>query len=104
MICIVTVFLADAFGLVLCAVHSLRPLLTVCFTSGEINLMNNYDDLSPIHIRSGLKGENTCTNVRGLKSSPFAMLLFTSIVSFQSVDWFTVLFVSELCERLIMSV
>ncbi|KAL2082711.1 hypothetical protein ACEWY4_022529 [Coilia grayii] len=36
-------------------VHSLRPLLTVCFTSGDINLMSNYDDLSPIIIRSGLK-------------------------------------------------
>ncbi|XP_056150881.1 tubby-related protein 4a [Lampris incognitus] len=36
-------------------VHSLKPLLTVCFTSGDISLMNNYDDLSPTLIRTGLK-------------------------------------------------
>ncbi|MFT7797519.1 tubby-related protein 4 [Arapaima gigas] len=36
-------------------VHNLKPLLTVSFTSGDINLMNNYDDLSPAIIRSGLK-------------------------------------------------
>ncbi|NXD11353.1 TULP4 protein, partial [Nothocercus nigrocapillus] len=32
-----------------------KPLLTVSFTSGDISLMNNYDDLSPTVIRSGLK-------------------------------------------------
>ncbi|KAG9347651.1 hypothetical protein JZ751_005223, partial [Albula glossodonta] len=37
------------------AVHNLKPLLTVSFTSGDISLMNNYDDLSPAIIRSGLK-------------------------------------------------
>uniref|UniRef100_A0A8C6MHF9 Tubby-related protein 4 n=1 Tax=Nothobranchius furzeri TaxID=105023 RepID=A0A8C6MHF9_NOTFU len=31
------------------------PLLTVTFLSGDISLMNNYDDLSPAIIRSGLK-------------------------------------------------
>ncbi|XP_010902938.2 tubby-related protein 4a [Esox lucius] len=36
-------------------VHSLKPLLTVSFTSGDISLMNNYDDLSPTLIRTGLK-------------------------------------------------
>lgn len=36
--------------------HHLKPLLTVSFTSGDISLMNNYDDLSPAIIRSGLKG------------------------------------------------
>ncbi|KAI1897642.1 hypothetical protein AGOR_G00085370 [Albula goreensis] len=36
-------------------VHNLKPLLTVSFTSGDISLMNNYDDLSPAIIRSGLK-------------------------------------------------
>ncbi|XP_035277341.1 tubby-related protein 4-like [Anguilla anguilla] len=36
-------------------VHNLKPLLTVSFTSGDISLMNNYDDLSPSVIRSGLK-------------------------------------------------
>nr|CAI12015.1 novel protein similar to vertebrate tubby like protein 4 (TULP4) [Danio rerio] len=36
-------------------VHSLKPLLTVCFTSGDISLMSNYDDLSPLLIRTGLK-------------------------------------------------
>lgn len=34
-------------------------MLTVTFLSGDISLMNNYDDLSPAVIRSGLKGENT---------------------------------------------
>ncbi|TNM94909.1 hypothetical protein fugu_017668 [Takifugu bimaculatus] len=36
-------------------VHSQKPLLTVGFTSGDISLMNNYDDLSPTLIRTGLK-------------------------------------------------
>uniref|UniRef100_A0A671VAE6 Tubby-related protein 4 n=1 Tax=Sparus aurata TaxID=8175 RepID=A0A671VAE6_SPAAU len=35
--------------------HSQKPLLTVSFTSGDISLMNNYDDLSPTLIRTGLK-------------------------------------------------
>uniref|UniRef100_A0AAY5KFC8 Tubby-related protein 4 n=1 Tax=Esox lucius TaxID=8010 RepID=A0AAY5KFC8_ESOLU len=34
---------------------TLKPLLTVSFTSGDISLMNNYDDLSPTLIRTGLK-------------------------------------------------
>lgn len=33
-----------------------KPLMTVTFLSGDISLMNNYDDLSPAIIRSGLKG------------------------------------------------
>eukprot|EP00064_Thunnus_orientalis_P017808 superscaffoldBa00003883_g17894 len=37
-------------------VHSQKPLLTVSFTSGDISLMNNYDDLSPTLIHTGLKG------------------------------------------------
>ncbi|XP_026085915.1 tubby-related protein 4 isoform X1 [Carassius auratus] len=36
-------------------VQNLKPLLTVSFISGDISLMNNYDDLSPNIIRSGLK-------------------------------------------------
>ncbi|CAI9551610.1 unnamed protein product [Staurois parvus] len=36
-------------------VENIKPLLTVGFTSGDISLMNNYDDLSPTIIRSGLK-------------------------------------------------
>uniref|UniRef100_A0A3B3V005 TUB like protein 4a n=1 Tax=Poecilia latipinna TaxID=48699 RepID=A0A3B3V005_9TELE len=36
-------------------VHSQKPLLTVSFTSGDISLMNSYDDLSPTLIRTGLK-------------------------------------------------
>ncbi|XP_069343997.1 tubby-related protein 4 isoform X1 [Eulemur rufifrons] len=36
-------------------VQNIKPLLTVSFTSGDISLMNNYDDLSPTVIRSGLK-------------------------------------------------
>lgn len=37
-------------------VCSLKPVLTVCFTSGDISLMSNYDDLSPTTIHTGLKG------------------------------------------------
>ncbi|KTG33367.1 hypothetical protein cypCar_00033179 [Cyprinus carpio] len=37
------------------SVHRLKPLLTVCFTSGDVSLMSNYDDLSPTLIRTGLK-------------------------------------------------
>ncbi|KAF2974441.1 hypothetical protein EK904_010001 [Melospiza melodia maxima] len=36
-------------------VQNTKPLLTVSFTSGDISLMNNYDDLSPTIIHSGLK-------------------------------------------------
>uniref|UniRef100_A0A3Q0QXX0 Tubby-related protein 4 n=1 Tax=Amphilophus citrinellus TaxID=61819 RepID=A0A3Q0QXX0_AMPCI len=36
-------------------VRRVKPLLTVTFLSGDISLMNNYDDLSPTIIRSGLK-------------------------------------------------
>nr|XP_015203992.1 PREDICTED: tubby-related protein 4 [Lepisosteus oculatus]XP_015203994.1 PREDICTED: tubby-related protein 4 [Lepisosteus oculatus] len=36
-------------------VQNIKPLLTVSFTSGDISLMNNYDDLSPAVIHSGLK-------------------------------------------------
>ncbi|XP_075059575.1 tubby-related protein 4 [Mixophyes fleayi] len=36
-------------------VENIKPLLTVGFTSGDISLMNNYDDLSPTIIHSGLK-------------------------------------------------
>uniref|UniRef100_A0A3B4BRL4 Tubby-related protein 4 n=1 Tax=Pygocentrus nattereri TaxID=42514 RepID=A0A3B4BRL4_PYGNA len=35
--------------------RNVKPLLTVSFISGDISLMNNYDDLSPNIIRSGLK-------------------------------------------------
>ncbi|KAA0720616.1 Tubby-related protein 4 [Triplophysa tibetana] len=36
-------------------VCSPKPLLTVCFTSGDISLMSNYDDVSPTTIHTGLK-------------------------------------------------
>ncbi|KAK9411700.1 tubby-related protein 4 [Crotalus adamanteus] len=36
-------------------IQNTKQLLTVSFTSGDISLMNNYDDLSPTIIRSGLK-------------------------------------------------
>ncbi len=38
-------------------VQNLKPVLTVSFISGDISLMNNYDDLSPNIIHSGLKGK-----------------------------------------------
>lgn len=50
LICLCFVFLH------LFLVHSQKPLLTVSFTSGDINLMNSYDDLSPILIHTALKG------------------------------------------------
>ncbi|XP_059907183.1 tubby-related protein 4 isoform X1 [Gadus macrocephalus] len=45
----------DSDDNVLPLVRSIKPLLTVSFLSGDISLMNNYDDLSPTVIRSGLK-------------------------------------------------
>ncbi|XP_058145610.1 tubby-related protein 4 [Dasypus novemcinctus] len=36
-------------------VQTVKPLLTVSFTSGDISLMSSYDDLSPTVIHSGLK-------------------------------------------------
>ncbi|KPP60929.1 hypothetical protein Z043_121028, partial [Scleropages formosus] len=45
----------DSDDFALPQVHHLKPLLTVSFTSGDISLMNNYDDLSPTIIHSGLK-------------------------------------------------
>ena len=38
-------------------VRNVKPLLTVSFISGDISLMNHYDDLSPNVICSGLKGK-----------------------------------------------
>ncbi|XP_069788287.1 tubby-related protein 4a isoform X2 [Narcine bancroftii] len=36
-------------------IQNSKPLLTVSFTSGDISLMNNYDDLSPTVIHSDMK-------------------------------------------------
>ncbi|XP_048456926.1 tubby-related protein 4-like [Rhincodon typus] len=36
-------------------IQNSKPLLTVSFTSGDISMMNSYDDLSPTVIHSGLK-------------------------------------------------
>uniref|UniRef100_A0A4W3IS55 TUB like protein 4a n=1 Tax=Callorhinchus milii TaxID=7868 RepID=A0A4W3IS55_CALMI len=36
-------------------IQNRKPLLTVSFTSGDISMMNNYDDLLPTVIHSGLK-------------------------------------------------
>uniref|UniRef100_A0A8C5MZZ2 Tubby-related protein 4 n=1 Tax=Leptobrachium leishanense TaxID=445787 RepID=A0A8C5MZZ2_9ANUR len=36
-------------------VENIKPVLTVGFSSGDISLMNNYDDLSPTIVHSGLK-------------------------------------------------
>lgn len=46
----------DVYFFLIPSVHRQKPLLTVGFTSGDISLMNNYDDLSPTLIRTGLKG------------------------------------------------
>ncbi|XP_034051505.1 tubby-related protein 4-like isoform X2 [Thalassophryne amazonica] len=45
----------DSDDNILPLVRRVKPLLTVTFLSGDISLMNNYDDLSPAVIRSGLK-------------------------------------------------
>ncbi|KAK5858058.1 hypothetical protein PBY51_011253 [Eleginops maclovinus] len=45
----------DSDDNILPLVRRVKPLLTVTFLSGDISLMNNYDDLSPALIRSGLK-------------------------------------------------
>ncbi|XP_024662106.2 tubby-related protein 4 isoform X1 [Maylandia zebra] len=45
----------DSDDNILPLVRRVKPLLTVTFLSGDISLMNNYDDLSPSIIRSGLK-------------------------------------------------
>uniref|UniRef100_A0A3B5KVJ6 Tubby-related protein 4 n=1 Tax=Xiphophorus couchianus TaxID=32473 RepID=A0A3B5KVJ6_9TELE len=45
----------DSDDNILPLVRRVKPLLTVTFLSGDISLMNNYDDLSPAIIRSGLK-------------------------------------------------
>lgn len=50
----------EANSLLLLPVRRVKPLLTVTFLSGDISVMNSYDDLSPAVIRSGLKGEKTC--------------------------------------------
>lgn len=65
-------------------VQNTKPLLTVSFTSGDISLMNNYDDLSPTIIRSGLKGKKE-------NFSPRSMLCFTCTLNYVSVGY---LFVS----------
>nr|XP_020463610.1 tubby-related protein 4-like [Monopterus albus] len=49
----------DSDDNVLPLVRRVKPLLTVTFLSGDISLMNNYDDLSPAIIRSGLKDVET---------------------------------------------
>lgn len=48
-------------------VRRVKPLLTVTFLSGDISLMNNYDDLSPAVIRSGLKGLCCLLSVQGFQ-------------------------------------
>uniref|UniRef100_G3PC91 Tubby-related protein 4 n=1 Tax=Gasterosteus aculeatus aculeatus TaxID=481459 RepID=G3PC91_GASAC len=45
----------DSDDNILPLVRRVKPLLTVTFLSGDISLMNSYDDLSPAVIRSGLK-------------------------------------------------
>lgn len=61
------------------SVHSQKPLLTVGFTSGDISLMNNYDDLSPTLIRTGLKGAWPISFSQNLlrTSSPWQRVCFS---------------------------
>uniref|UniRef100_A0A3Q2ZEG6 TUB like protein 4a n=1 Tax=Hippocampus comes TaxID=109280 RepID=A0A3Q2ZEG6_HIPCM len=61
------------------APQSHKPLLTVSFTSGDISLMNNYDDLSPTLIRTGLKdvvaqwcSQGDLLSVAGMEKTPLS--------------------------------
>uniref|UniRef100_A0ABM5FZM9 Tubby-related protein 4 isoform X2 n=1 Tax=Pogona vitticeps TaxID=103695 RepID=A0ABM5FZM9_9SAUR len=79
-------------------VQNTKPLLTVSFTSGDISLMNNYDDLSPTIIRSGLKDvvAQWCTQgdllaVAGMeKLSQLAELSSTSFLKSALVKFYNV--------------
>lgn len=56
-LCVLNIYINDLLhSLSHSSVHNQKPLLTVSFSSGDISLMNNYDDLSPTPIRTGLKG------------------------------------------------
>lgn len=98
-------------------VQNIKPLLTVSFTSGDISLMNNYDDLSPTVIRSGLKEvvAQWCTQgdllaVAGMERQtqlgdlPNGPLLKSAMVKFYNVRGEHIFTLDTLVQRPIISI
>ncbi|XP_064148861.1 tubby-related protein 4 isoform X2 [Loxodonta africana] len=98
-------------------VQNIKPLLTVSFTSGDISLMNSYDDLSPIVIRSGLKEVvvQWCTQgdllaVAGMERQsqlgelPNGPLLKSAMVKFYNVRGEHIFTLDTLVQRPIISI
>ncbi|XP_030867948.2 tubby-related protein 4 isoform X2 [Gorilla gorilla gorilla] len=98
-------------------VQNIKPLLTISFTSGDISLMNNYDDLSPTVIRSGLKEvvAQWCTQgdllaVAGMERQtqlgelPNGPLLKSAMVKFYNVRGEHIFTLDTLVQRPIISI
>ncbi|KAB0360922.1 hypothetical protein FD754_005078 [Muntiacus muntjak] len=98
-------------------VQNIKPLLTVSFTSGDISLMNSYDDLSPTIIQSGLKEvvAQWCTQgdllaVAGmerpsqLSELPSGPLLRSAMVKFYNVRGEHIFTLETLVQRPIVSI
>ncbi|XP_049621272.1 tubby-related protein 4 isoform X2 [Suncus etruscus] len=98
-------------------VQNIKPLLTVSFTSGDISLMSNYDDLSPTVIRSGLKEvvAQWCTQgdllaVAGMEKQtqlgdlPNGPLLKSAMVKFYNVRGEHIFTLDTLVQRPIISI
>ncbi|XP_006868518.1 PREDICTED: tubby-related protein 4 [Chrysochloris asiatica] len=98
-------------------VQNIKPLLTVSFTSGDISLMNNYDDLSPTVIRSGLKEvvAQWCTQgdllaVAGMERQnplgdlPNGPLLKSAMIKFYNVRGEHIFTLDTLVQRPIISI
>ncbi|XP_004416868.1 PREDICTED: tubby-related protein 4 [Odobenus rosmarus divergens] len=98
-------------------VQNIKPLLTVSFTSGDISLMNNYDDLSPTVVRSGLKEvvAQWCTQgdllaVAGMERQtqlgdlPNGPLLKSAMVKFYNVRGEHIFTLDTLVQRPIVSI
>ncbi|KAM5125112.1 LOW QUALITY PROTEIN: tubby-related protein 4-like [Callospermophilus lateralis] len=98
-------------------VQNIKLLVTVSFTSGDISLMNNYDDLSPTVIRSGLKEvvAQWCTQgdllaVAGMERQtqlselPNGPLLKSAMVKFYSVRGEHIFTLDTLVQRPIISI
>ncbi|XP_053770278.1 tubby-related protein 4 [Desmodus rotundus] len=98
-------------------VQNIKPLLTVSFTSGDISLMNNYDDLSPTVIRSGLKevvaqwcAQGDLLAVAGMEwhtqlgDLPNGPLLKSALVKFYNVRGEHIFTLDTLVQRPIISI
>uniref|UniRef100_A0A8D1ARA1 Tubby-related protein 4 n=1 Tax=Sus scrofa TaxID=9823 RepID=A0A8D1ARA1_PIG len=98
-------------------VQTIKPLLTISFTSGDISLMSNYDDLSPTVIQSGLKEvvAQWCTQgdllaVAGMERQtqlsdlPNGPLLRSALVKFYNVRGEHIFTLDTLVQRPIVSI